>query len=185
MAKSGTGAGGGEIVGIVIATLLASCFGAGTGWLLPPRSNSGADKPSAAAYGVGASSQSELSLAGGKPEHAGDQGSSKSRSVAPPPPSPLATKTVALPTIMTAIGNPHSTWLRLEVALVAAADEHGVEEQLGQLGDDMVSYLRTIEISQIEGPSGLRFLKDDLLDRAKTRTNGQIQDIVIKTLVLE
>ena len=69
--------------------------------------------------------------------------------------------------------------------MLVPAEEHGIEEQLGQLGDDMLSYLRTIEVSQIEGPSGLRFLKDDLLERARTRTNGQVQDIVIKTLVLE
>jgi flagellar protein FliL len=95
------------------------------------------------------------------------------------------TKTLLLPPILTVIANPRNTWLRIEIALLVAADERGIEAQLGQLGDDMLSYLRTIEVSQIEGPSGLRFLKDDLLERAKTRTNGQVQDVVISALVLE
>jgi flagellar protein FliL len=182
LAKTGQSSGNGAIVGAAIASILAAGLGAGAGWSLSQGRHDDAGRSAAPAASTGAlpSGATVASRDGPSPAN----GDARVEAGASPPP-PTTIKTLLLPPILTVVANPRNTWLRLEIAVLAPADEHGVEEQLGQLGDDMLSYLRTIEVSQIEGPSGLRFLKDDLLERARTRTNGQVQDIVIRTLVLE
>ena len=182
MAKTGQSSGNGAIIGVAIASILAAGLGAGAGWTLSQGRHDDAGKSAAPAASNGAlpSGATVATRDAPSPAHVGAR--VEATASAPPP---AAIKTLLLPPILTVVANPRNTWLRLEIAVLAPADEHGIEEKLGQLGDDMLSYLRTIEVSQIEGPSGLRFLKDDLLERARTRTNGQVQDIVIRTLVLE
>lgn len=182
MAKTGQSGGNGAILGVAIASIFAAVLGAGAGWTLSQSRHDEAGKSAAPAESTGAL-PSEATVASHEAPSPANRGARVEAAASPPPPA--AMKTLLLPPILTVVAKPRNTWLRLEIALLAPPDEHGIEEQLGQLGDDMLTYLRTIEVSQIEGPSGLRFLKDDLLERARTRTNGQVQDIVIRTLVLE
>lgn len=185
MPTAGTKAGTGAMLGIAIASVLAIGCGAGAGLILSQRMHSEAVMTAPSVQAVDRSLPNELGHVVAPLEGGADAGSAKVRSSASEQQNSLANKTVLLPPIMTVIANPHTTWVRLEIALMVTADDHSVEEQISQIGDDMLSYLRTIEISQIEGPSGLRFLKDDLLDRANIRTNGRVRDVVIRTLVLE
>jgi len=182
LAQTGQSTSKGAIIGAAIASILAASFGAGAGWILSQGQHNEAGNSATLAASTDAPTRGAPNVSGEGPNPA--HGTGKAEITALPPPF-SAMKTLLLPPILTVVANPRNTWLRLEVAVLVLADEHGIEEQLGQLGDDMLSYLRTIEVSQIEGPSGLRFLKDDLLERAKTRTNGQVQEIVIRTLVLE
>jgi len=179
VADKGTDAGRRSILGIAIASLLATGFGASAGWVLSLRMHTKAGKAEAGP------ATSDPGTAPTKAPDGTETGHGTVQPATTAEQAKLATRTLLLPPIMTTIANPPNTWLRLEMALIVAAEERGVEEQLAQVADDELSYLRTIEISQIEGPSGLRFLKDDLLDRAKTRTTGKVQDIVIRTMVLE
>jgi len=174
----------GAMLGIALASLLAIGLGVGTGWILSQRMNRGTSSELAAAP-AGDGQPGIHAVPESPPTDATRAGAAALNTAAAPVPALGPSKIIALPPIMTSIAKPQSTWLRLEAALIVAGDEHGVDDQVGELGDDMLTYLRTIELSQIEGPSGLRFLKDDLLDRAKVRTDGQVRDIVIKTLVVE
>lgn len=182
MAKTAQSGGNGAIVGVAIASILAVGLGAGAGWTLSQGRHDDAGNSAALAASSAAPPSAAAVASHDAPNPATGGAKVEATGLSPPP---AAMKTLLLPPILTVIANPRNTWLRLEIALLVSPDEHGIEDLLGQLGDDMLSYLRTIEVSQIEGPSGLRFLKDDLLERARTRTNGQVQDIVIRTLVLE
>ncbi len=54
-----------------------------------------------------------------------------------------------------------------------------------QIQEDVVAYLRTIPLSQLEGPSGLIHLREDLNERARLRSEGHVEELVIETLVVQ
>jgi flagellar FliL protein len=92
----------------------------------------------------------------------------------------------ALPPIVTNLAEPQSAWIRLE-ASVAFDGETGPESDLlvAKAAEDIVAFLRTLSLSQIEGASGFQFLRDDLIDRVRARSAGRIRELVIHTFVIE
>jgi flagellar FliL protein len=185
VAASESSAGKGALLGIVLASLLAIGLGVSTGWYLSQRMNLTKGQDPAAGPASDGQTGSRSNAESTQADATAASGSGSPNAKLTPVQGSGLSKALALSPIMTSIAKPQSTWIRLEAALIVASDEHGVDDQLSQVGDDMLAYLRTVELSQIEGPSGLRFLKDDLLDRARTRTGGQVRDVVIKTLVVE
>jgi flagellar protein FliL len=85
--------------------------------------------------------------------------------------------------IVTNIASPQDVWVRLELALVAGAPLEGDLVQM--IREDLFAYVRTVRLSQLEGPSGFISLKADLLDRAKIRSEDKVSAILIKTLLFE
>ena len=59
------------------------------------------------------------------------------------------------------------------------------EAMAGQIGDDVLAYLRTVSLHQLEGPIGLENIRQDLNERAATRSGGKVQAFVIRTLVVQ
>jgi flagellar FliL protein len=53
------------------------------------------------------------------------------------------------------------------------------------LTGDILGYLRTIRLSQIEGASGFLAFRDDLDDLVKTASRGDVRKFLIKSLVVE
>jgi flagellar protein FliL len=98
------------------------------------------------------------------------------------PPS-LMGSALLLEPIVTNIASPQDVWVRLELALVA---ETPLDEKLTQtIREDLFAYVRTVRLSQLEGPSGFISLKADLLDRAKIRSEDKVSAVLIKTLLFE
>ena len=48
-----------------------------------------------------------------------------------------------------------------------------------------LAYLRTVTLKQLEGPVGLEAIRDDLNERAATRSDGKVREFVIRTLVVQ
>jgi flagellar protein FliL len=91
-----------------------------------------------------------------------------------------------LPPIVTNLSVPQDTWIRLEASLLF--DEKAVPhpEALGaQISDDILAFLRTATLTQIQGISGLQNLRQDLNERVAIRSNGAVKELVIRTLVLQ
>ncbi|MBV9909688.1 MAG: flagellar basal body-associated FliL family protein, partial [Hyphomicrobiales bacterium] len=59
------------------------------------------------------------------------------------------------------------------------------EAVAGQIGDDVLAYLRTVSLRQLEGPIGLENIRQDLNERAATRSGGKVRAFVIRTLVVQ
>ena len=59
------------------------------------------------------------------------------------------------------------------------------EAAAAKIGDDILAYLRTVSLKQIEGPIGLENLRQDLNERAATRTGGKTREFMIRTLVVQ
>lgn len=85
--------------------------------------------------------------------------------------------------MVTNLASPSDVWVRLEMALVTEAP---LEEEMTQaIHQDLFTYVRTIRLNQLEGPSGYLNFKADLLDRAKIRSEGKVKAVLIKTLLFE
>ncbi len=99
---------------------------------------------------------------------------------------PLKSITRTLAPITTNLASPPNTWIRLEAAAVLTGDL-GKESDplLAEITEDIVAYLRTVPLEQLEGPSGFQNLREDLDDRVRVRSKGQVSDLLIQGLVIE
>lgn len=84
------------------------------------------------------------------------------------------------------LGDPPSTWIRLEVAMLYDGKAVQNPEILAaQISADLLGYLKTLAMAQLVGASSFQNLRDDLNERANIRSNGAVQSIVIQSLVLQ
>jgi flagellar protein FliL len=91
-----------------------------------------------------------------------------------------------LPTIVTNLGAPQDTWVRLEASLLFDPKVAPHPEALGaQIAEDILAFLRTTTLSQIQGAAGLQYLRQDLNDRVATRSSGAVKQLMIRTLVVQ
>jgi flagellar FliL protein len=91
----------------------------------------------------------------------------------------------ALPVIVTNLAGAKGTWIRIEASFVLDADAPNANALAASISEDIVAYLRTVPVDQLEGPSGFLHLREDLNDRARIRSGGKIRELVIQGLVLE
>jgi flagellar FliL protein len=90
---------------------------------------------------------------------------------------------VLLDPITTNLAYPSDNWVRLEVALAFnGAPELPLAESIHQ---DIMAYLRTVSLQQIEGPRGFQYLRDDIQERASLRSQGKISRVMFRTFVIE
>jgi flagellar FliL protein len=106
-------------------------------------------------------------------------------SVAGPPVTPTS-NLFDLPPIVTNLGSPQETWIRLETSMIFDSSVVKHPETLAaEIANDLLAYLRTVTIAQIQGPIGLQNLRQDINERAFIRSNAAVKELVIKTLVLQ
>ncbi len=90
---------------------------------------------------------------------------------------------VALEPITTNLAYPSENWIRVEVALMFnGAPDVKIAEDVHQ---DILAYLRTVSLQQVEGPRGFQYLKDDLQERVDLRSQGRVSKVMFRTLVIE
>ncbi|MDT4879990.1 hypothetical protein FQZ97_1157100 [compost metagenome] len=53
------------------------------------------------------------------------------------------------------------------------------------MGDDFMSFLRSVNLMQLQGAAGLAYLRADLEERARMRSEGAVDRVFISTLVVE
>ncbi len=76
--------------------------------------------------------------------------------------------------------------MRLQVSLVyGRKDVDNPALLMGQVSDDLIAFLKTLTLPQIEGASGLQSLREDLNERASVRSQGKVRELVIETLVVQ
>jgi len=91
-----------------------------------------------------------------------------------------------LPAVVTNLGSPQETWIRLEASLLIDPKAAPQSEALSaEIAGDILAFLRTTSLSQIQGAAGLQNLRDDLNERAAIRSGGNVKELVIRTLVVQ
>ncbi len=164
--KRGGGARG-VIAGALVATLLAAAAGAAMGYVLGP----GMFPPSHKKTAV---EKEDREKDKNRQEAAGIYGQDSTM--------------VRLKPVMTNLRAPFKSWVRLEGALIVKGeglDEKGLDEMGALVQQDLLAYLRTLSLKDLEGASNLAFLRDDLTERARIRTGGKAGEFVILSLVVE
>ncbi|HBT69393.1 MAG TPA: flagellar basal body protein FliL [Agrobacterium sp.] len=150
------------IAGVAILTLL----GAGAGWFV-----GGMVAPKIA----GAETAAKASEAAGEKGGKGGEGIEKI--------SAEANGIVQLDPITTNLAYPATNWVRLEVALMFKGPvEVGLAEDIHQ---DIMAYVRTVSLQQLEGPRGFQYLKDDIQERVDLRSQGRVSKVMFRTFVIE
>lgn len=91
-----------------------------------------------------------------------------------------------LPAIITNLAQPATMRVRLQVSIVYP--KKGVENAamlMAEVGEDLVAFMKTVSLGQLEGASGLHNLSEDLNDRAAIRSQGKVREVIIETLVMQ
>ena len=158
------------MMALVIPLVVLTAVGGGGGWvignMLAPQVKQAEDAAKAA----------EAAASGG-------EGEAKKEEEGLPPISTEANGVVALEPITTNLAYPSENWIRLEVALMFnGAPDVKIAEEVHQ---DIMAYLRTVSLQQVEGPRGFQYLKDDLQERVDLRSEGRVSKVMFRTLVIE
>lgn len=90
---------------------------------------------------------------------------------------------VPLASITTNLASPTEIWIRLEVSVFYDAPQP--PEMSEQIHQDLLAFVRTLKMHQIEGASGYQHLKADLEERAALRSGGHAKQVLIRTMLLE
>jgi flagellar FliL protein len=94
-----------------------------------------------------------------------------------------ANNIVLLDPVTSNLAYPSENWIRLEVALMFnGPPDVKVAEDIHQ---DILAYVRTISLQQIEGPRGFQYLKDDIQERVDLRSQGRVSKVMFRTFVIE
>ena len=79
-----------------------------------------------------------------------------------------------LPPIVTNLVDPPETRVRLQVSILySKKDIENPTMLVGQLSDDLMAFLKTLSLSNLQGASGLQALREDLNERGQRALAGQ------------
>jgi flagellar FliL protein len=88
--------------------------------------------------------------------------------------------------VVTNLAGSESDWVRIEASIVyKLGDEQNPDVLASETRQDILSYIRAMSLAQIQGPSGLLHLREDLNERARLRSKGVIQELVLETLIVQ
>lgn len=159
------------LMALVIPLVVLTAVGGGGGWvignMLAPQVKQAADAAKAAEEAAAAEGEKK----GGKEEEGLPKISTEANGV------------VALEPITTNLAYPSENWIRIEVALMFnGPPDVQIAEAVHQ---DILAYMRTVSLQQVEGPRGFQYLKDDLQERVDLRSEGRVSKVMFRTLVIE
>lgn len=99
---------------------------------------------------------------------------------------PEGLKVIAFPPVLTTLSHPKGRWIRLEGSILLTAEARESPEILAErAGEQVLTYLRTLRLEQIEGPSNVLALREDLTEMLRVLSGNQIKGILINGLVVE
>lgn len=88
--------------------------------------------------------------------------------------------------VVTNLVNPDETWIRLESSIVFTNGAlPNPDIAAAEIRQDILAYLRTLSLPQIEGASGLQHLREDLNERASLRSKGLVRELIVETLIVQ
>lgn len=149
------------LIPMVGAVVLLSLVGGGGGWLTG-KLIAPAPKPAEAAASA--------------PAAEGGHGAAAENAAALP-------NLLELAPILTNIGYPAENLIRLQVGLVFdGPPDPALAETVNQ---NIMTYLRTLSLQQLQGPRGFTYLKGDIQEIASLRSQGRVTKVLIRTFVVE
>ncbi|MGV6872350.1 flagellar basal body-associated FliL family protein [Pseudochelatococcus sp. B33] len=96
---------------------------------------------------------------------------------------------VKLNPITTNLMAPDSIFIKVETSLVVprevAANAEAMDALSAEISQDILIFLRTVTLAQIQGPAGLQNLREDLNDRVNIRSEGKVRELILETMVVQ
>ncbi|MFE1600202.1 flagellar basal body-associated FliL family protein [Methylobacterium sp. ID0610] len=78
------------------------------------------------------------------------------------------------------------TWIRFEGSIIYKTGAIQTPDiAVAEIRQDILAYLRTVSLAQVEGASGLQHLREDLNERVQLRTKGAVRELVVETLIVQ
>lgn len=200
------------IMGLVVPLVLVTAVGMGGGYAgysffggdgAPAKKPDGAAPEAAAAGEHGAKAEkgakSEHKAEGKKDAKDGhgeatpeEQAAAEADAEANPPmedepPADMAEiETHDFPPVVTNIADPSTVWVRLEGQLkIKKGGEKKPEAVAASASQQMLAYLRTVKLADLQGSAGLYALVEDLDDVVRAASGGQAQGVMITGLIVE
>ncbi len=114
-------------------------------------------------------------------------GSPVADAVAPPAKAPAVKPSEVRPlaTIVTNLREPSTLYVRMEAVVVLEPNTPDSAALAAKIGDDLVSYLRTVSISELDGPTGFQYLREDLKKRSVQLGGGKVRDLYLQSFVIQ
>lgn len=165
----------GGIIPLVAALAVLTAVGGGGGWFIGGMLATKLAPQVAAAKEAAAKEAAAEAGAKKEEKKAGEEGL--------PRISTEANGIVQLESITTNLAYPSENWIKLDVALMfKGAPDAKMAEDIHQ---DIMAYLRTVSLQQIEGPRGFQYLRDDIQERVDLRSQGRVSRVMFRTFVIE
>lgn len=90
---------------------------------------------------------------------------------------------VLLDPITSNLAYPSENRVRLEVALMfKGPPDVALAEEIHQ---DILAYMRTVTLQQVQGARGFQYLREDLQERVDLRSEGRVTNVMFRTFVIE
>jgi len=84
------------------------------------------------------------------------------------------------------LASPQEMWIRLEAAIVFKTGEvDDVDRLKAEVTGNILEFVRTMTIGELQGASALAHLRDDLNERTRFQTAGAVEELIIKAMVLQ
>lgn len=198
---------GGGLVPLILLTLVAAGAGAAHGLqtfslvqaagpqkpastevaAAAPAGHGAAPKPEAGGHGAPAKAEGGHGApAGGHGAPAGGHGAPPAEKAAAPVKLPSKIVIRDLAPVVTNVALPPDSWVRLEASIIYdQADLENAELTSSEISGDLMAFMRTVSLREIQGPEGLMYLRQELRERIALRTERKVKDIVIQTLVVQ
>lgn len=90
---------------------------------------------------------------------------------------------VALEPFTSNLAYPADNLVRMEIALAFNGQPDLVIAE--EIHQDIMAYMRTVSLQQIQGPRGFQYLRDDLKERVDLRSEGRVTNLMFRTFVIE
>ena len=114
-------------------------------------------------------------------------GSAQADAAAPPVQAPAVKPLEVRPLapIVTNLREPSSLYVRLEAVVVLEPNTPDAAALAAKIGDDLVSYLRTVSITELDGPTGFQYVREDMRKRSMQLGGGKVKELLLQSFVVQ
>lgn len=171
-------------VTMIVAVLLLSLMGAGAGFsvgmIVQPGKEPAAAAVKPATTGAETPATSNAATTAGEKDGTAEDAPSEDAA------ADLHLSVIPIPPVLTTLAAPQGKWIRLEGSILAKPEASGPPDVLAeQAGEQILAYLRTVRLEQLQGPSGFLALRDDLNETVRSMSKGDVEAVLIHGLLVE
>ncbi len=88
--------------------------------------------------------------------------------------------------IVTNLASPKDVWMRIEVSIVIKPEAKAEQDLIAvRSSDQILALLRTIDLAQVEGPSGFLHFREDINDLVRESSEHKVAQVLINSMVVE